>query len=207
MAKNHSKKKKHKPFNSIRNVEKMQELRPKLSKLESKDNGTEPGSDCHTSSEREEQLFSKTDREIILHIRELFPNNGKTAEYLKEENGIILSIRRDCNIYPFLISCYSSVLHIFSMENINVNNSSNEVLKHIMGINSRIQMGGFKYNSKEDCFVYQLTVPLYEKPKKEFIGSLLAYTVDIIEDYVPEFLVSTSEAHHLKGEHVNPTFH
>ena len=207
MGKNHSKKKKQKPFNTIRNAEKLQELRPKLRKLESDDNGTEPGSDCHASNEREEQMFSKKDRKMILHIRELFPNNGETVEYFKETNGIIFPITKGSKMYPILVSCYSSVLHIFSMENINVNNSSNKVLKHIMGINFRILMGGFQYNTKKDCFVYQMTVPLYEKPKKEFIGSLLTYSVDILEEYVPEIISSSNEASHQKREHINPTFH
>ena len=75
-----------------------------------------------------------------------------------------------------------------------------------MGINSRIPMGGFYYNTNNDGFVYQMTVPLYEKPGKEFVGSLLAYSVDILEEYVPEILLSTNAAHYQKRENVNLTF-
>ena len=192
MTKYHNKKKKQKPFNQVRNGEKLQELRPKLKESKSTNNQTKPDSKCRASGRQEEQMFSKEDREIILHIRKLFSNNGKMAQYSKETNGIILSPKKDCKIYPLLISCCSSVLNIFTIENIKVNNNSNEVLKHVMGINYRMLMGGFKYNTKKNCFIYQLAVPLYEKPEKDFIGSLLSYTVDMLEDYVPEVISCTS---------------
>jgi len=207
MAKNHSKKKKQQNFNPIRNVEKLQELRPKLGKFKSNNNEAEPCSFQHVSKEQEKQMFSVQDREIILHIRELFPNNGEKADYFKDTNAIILPIKTDLNVHPLIIGCSCSVLHIISMKNISTSNSSNEVLKSIMGINSRIPMGGFYYNTNNDGFGYQMTVPLYEKPGKEFVGSLLAYSVDILEEYVPEILLTTNEAHYPKREHVNPTFH
>jgi hypothetical protein len=207
MGKNNREGKNSKPFNPIRNVEKLQELKPKLRKLESNNNGTEPDSHQHVSSEKKEQMFSIKDREIILYIRELFLNNGEKVDYFKETNAIIFPIKKDLNVHPLLISCRCSVLHIFSMKNISASNSSNEVLKYIMCINSKIPMGGFYYNTKKDSFMYQMTAPLYEKPGKEFIWSLLAYSVDILEEYVPEILLSTNEAHHQKRENINPTLH
>jgi hypothetical protein len=207
MGKNNREGKKSKPFNPIRNVEKLQELKPKLRKLESNNNGTEFNPKQHISSKKKDQMFSIQDREIILHIRELFPQNGEKVDYYKEANAIILQIKKDLNVHPLLIGCRCSVLHIFSMKNISTSNTSNDVLKYIMDINSSIPIGGFYYNTKNEGFMYQMTVPLYEKPSKEFIWSLLAYSVDILEEYVPEILLSTNEAHHQKRENINPTIH
>ena len=51
------------------------------------------------------------------------------------------------------------------------------------------------------------SVPLYGKLEKDFIGSIIKYTVDVLDKYVPEIISCIHEANHWKKEGVSPTFH
>jgi hypothetical protein len=207
MGKNNSRRRNHKPFNPIRNVEKLHELRPKLRKLESDNNGRGPKASSPPSEEKKKENFLEKDREIVLHVRKLFSKNGEMAEYREDPNAIILSIKGDYDIHPLSISCHSSVLQILSVKKINANNISNADLKYIMHLNFKILMGNFCYIPERECFVYYLSVPLYEKPEKEFVESIIKYTVDVLDDYVPEIISCIHEANHWKKENRSPTFH
>ena len=63
---------------------------------------------------KEEPVYSKKDREIVLSIREIFSKNGETPEYREEFNLIRVPIEGDYDIHPLLIKCSGSVLSIFS---------------------------------------------------------------------------------------------
>ena len=152
-------------------------------------------------------MFSERDKEYILHIRTLFSQNGEMPEYQEDLNAIKFSVNGKFNIHHFCISCHNNVLKIFSLEKIEAHNSSNEVLKHIMNLNLEMQMGSFCYIAERDCFVYYLGVPLYEKPEKKFVGSIIKYTVDILDDHIPEIISCIHGANHWKKEGRSPTFH
>jgi hypothetical protein len=207
MGKNHSKKKKGKPFNPIRNGKKLQKLRPKHRKLESDNSGRNPKSSPSPSEEKEKRMFSEEDQKMMLHIKSILSQNGKTPEYHKESNAITYAIKKKSNIYPLFIDCQNSVLRIRSLRSIGAINGSEDVLKYILDLNFRMLMGGFCYIMEKDCIVYKLSIPLYEKPAKGFVASLIVYSIDILEDQIPEILLQIHETPRWKKEDRSPTFH
>lgn len=152
-------------------------------------------------------MFLEKDREIVLSIREMLSNNGEMPEYKDKFNAISVPIEGDYDVHPLHISCCHSVLKILSKKCINANNSSKEVLKHIMDLNFRINMGSFHYIKERDCFVFKMTVPLYEKPGKAFVGGLLKYVIDTLDMHVPEILLCVNEIPRWKKEGKSPTTH
>ena len=152
-------------------------------------------------------MYSEKDREVVLNIREMFSKDGEMPEYREEFNLIRVPIEGDYDIHPLLIKCSDSVLSIFSAKAIDAKNSSEKALKHIMNLNFRINMGGFHYITERDCFMFKMSVPLCEKPEKAFLGGLLKYAIDVLDDYVPEIISCINNANHWKKEGVSPTFH
>ena len=205
MGKNHSKKKKHKPFHPIPNGNKLQKLKPKLRKLESDNSGRNPKSSSSPSGEKDKRIFSEKDRENVLHIRRIFSNAGKMPEYHEKSNAIKFSVKGDLSTHRLCISCYSDVLKIFTF--IDTNNNSNELLNHLMELNFRMQMGSFCCNTERDYIMFNLGIPLNGKLEKDFIGSIIKYTANILDDCIPGIITCIREANHWKREDRNPTFH
>ena len=207
MGKKHSKTKKQKPFNPIRNAEKLFELRPKLKKNSLDNDEREPDAPSSLPKGKGKLMFSEEDREIVLSIREMFSNKGEMPKYKEKFNAISVPIEGDFDIHPLHISCCHSVLRIFSEKHIDANNISEEVLKHVMDLNFRINMGSFYYLKVKDCFVFRMTVPLYEKPEKAFVEGLVEYVIDILDVHVPEILSCVNEIPRWNKEKKSPTFH
>jgi hypothetical protein len=209
MRKKHFKKKNHKPFNPIRNVEKLQELRPKLRKYESHNNGRDPKVSSSPSEEKKRLMFSERDKEYVLHIGNLLAQKGIMVEYLEKKNGFTFSIKGDSDIHHLGISCCSDVLKIFSLKDLYGVSSrcSNEAFKQIMHLNFKIQVGGFCYVPESDSITYYLGVPLYEKPKRKFVESLIMHVVKVIDNCVPAVISYIDQAKHWKKKAKSPTFH
>ena len=201
MSKKHSKKKNHKPFNPIHTVEKLHEPRPKLKNSKTDNNWKDPKDSSSPSGENKELVFSKGDREIILHIRSLLSQNGEMPEYLEKTNEIEFAIEGVFDTHHLGVSCYSNVLKIFSLKQVNaINRCSNEAFKYITNLSFKIQMGGFCYSPEGDSFIYYLGIPLYEKPKRQFVESIIKHVIKILDNYVPEIISCIHGTNHLKKE-------
>ena len=209
MSKKLSKKKNRKPFNPIRNVEKLQELRAKLRKLESDNNGRGPKASFPPSEEKKKGDFSERDKEYVLYIGNLLAQKGIMVEYLEKKNGFTFSIKSDSDLHHLGISCCSDVLKIFSLKDLYEVSSrcSNEAFKQIMHLNFKIQVGGFCYVPESDSITYYLGVPLYEKPKRKFVESLIMHVVKVLDNCVPAVISYIDQAKYCKKEEKSPTFH
>ena len=135
----------------------------------------------------------------------MFVKDGEMPEYREDLNAIKFPVKGDLGTHRLFISCYSNVLRIFSF--IDSNNSSNEVLNHIMKLNLKIQMGSFFYSTERDYIMFNLGVPLYGKLEKGFIESIIKYAVDVLDDCVPKLISCIHEANHWKKEDTSPTIH
>ena len=207
MGKNCFKKKNHKPFNSIRNVEKLLELRSKIKKHNPDNNEREPGTSSSSPGEKEDHMFSEKDREILLHVRKLFSKNGKMPEYHEESNAIILAMKGEIGAHPFIVAYRHNVLSIFSLKKISTNNSSERIMKYIMALNSNIPMGSFDYSLKREGFIFKLGIPLHRKPTKVFIVRLIVYVSEVMDEYIPKIFSCFHASQSLEKEVENPTYH
>ena len=133
-------------------------------------------------------MYSEKNRQIVLHIRELFSRKGEMPEYDEALNAIVLVIRDEFkNTYPLLISHYDDVLFILSLKDLEVKRSE-EVLKHILNLNWNIKMGCFFYSLKKNICSYKLSIPLPDEPTKEFMERVIAGVCRILDKHTPEIL-------------------
>ena len=207
MGKNHFKKKNHKAFNPIRNVEKLQELRPKLKNLETDNNGRDPNVYSSLSEEKEKRMFSEKDRENILHIRNMCSKSGKMPEFCEYLNGIFLILNGDIYDHPILMTCINNTLKILSVKGLKAPNCSRETFMYVLKLNRSLPIGSFCYGSEEESFAYKLNIPLFEKPTLDLIIRLLYYTAHILDNYMPEIISHIRENQNGNRERKNPTIH
>ena len=206
MGKNHSKKKNHKPFNPIRNVEKLQELKQKLRKNKSNSNEKEPGASSSVTGDNEKHFSSEKEREIILHIVDIFSSNSDMVEYREKLNAIILTIKGRIGTHRLLITYMKNVLLVVSLKGIYAN-CTDSFFEHIMTLNSQISMGCFYYSPEKEQILYKVGIPLHEKPEEEFLEGIIAFVCYLLDECVPEVLSYITESENLKKKNIRPTFH
>lgn len=206
MGKKDSKTKKRKPFNPIRNVEKLHELKQKLRKNKSNSNEEEPGASSSATGENNKHFSSEKEREIILHIMDLFSSNSDMVEYREKLNAIILTMKGKIGTHHLLITYIKNVLLVVSLKGIYVN-CSDSFFEYIMTLNSQISMGCFYYLPRREQISYKYGIPLDEKPEKEYLEGIIAFVCNLLDECIPEVLSHIAKSANLKKENTSPTFH
>ena len=181
--------KKHKNFNSNRIDKKFRRSKLRLRGYSSQNDGKNCQSYISAFGRRYNENFSKKEQEMTLHIRDLFSDNGERAEYFNRSNSIILIIKNDnCN-QPIILTYMDSLLIIYSLNGVITGKDDSvyeRTLKYIETLNSGIPMGSFDYFPEGEIFLFKLVAPLYQKPKKEFMESILAYINDVLNKCIPK---------------------
>ena len=204
MGKKNSKTKNRKPFNPIRNAEKLLELKRTL--REDKPNNNKKGPDASSSATGEKKEHFSSEKEIILHIVDLLSINSDMVEYHEKVNAIILTMKGKIGTHRFLITYMKNVLLVVSLKGIYVN-CTDSFFGHIMTLNSQISMGCFYYLPKREQICYKFGIPLHEKPSKEFLEGIIAFVCNLLDECVPEVLSYIAESVCFKKENTRPTFH
>jgi len=181
--------KNHKKFNPKRNVKRISRPKLRLRGYNTKNDGKNYQFYISAFGRRYNEKFSKKEREITLYMRDLFSDNGDKAEYFSRSNSIILIMENDnCN-QPIILTHMDSLLIIYSLNGVITGKDDNvyeRTLKYIKTLNSGIPMGGFDYLPEGEIFLFKLGTPLYQKPTKEFMESILAYTNDVLNKCIPK---------------------
>lgn len=147
--------------------------------------------------------FSVIEKEMMLHIRDLFTDNGERAEYFNWSNSIILTMENDLYIYPFIMSFKNDVLTIYSIIGHDTGDDDSiyeRMLEYIGSLNFNIPMGSFDFCSELEMFLFKLGIPLYEKPSKEFIEKIFNYIRDTLNKYIHRINSRLEELSRIKKE-------
>ena len=181
--------KNHKKFNPKRNVERISRPKLRLRGYSSQNDGKNCQFYISAFGRRYNEKFSKEEREMTLHIRDLFSDNGERTEYFSRSNSIILIMGNDNCKQPISITFMHSFLVIYSLNGIITGKDDNvyeRTLKYIEPLNSSIPMGRFDYFPEGEIFLFKLDTPLYQKPTKEFMESIFAYINDVLNKCIPK---------------------
>jgi hypothetical protein len=181
--------KNHKNFNPKRNVKRISRPKIRLRGYSSQNDDKNCQFYISAFGRRYNEKFSKKEQEMILHIRDLFSDNGERTEYFSRSNTNNLIMENDnCN-QPIILTYMDSLLIIYSLNGVITGKDDSvyeRTLKYIETLNSGIPMGSFDYFPEGEIFLFKLVTPLYQKPKKEFMESILAYINDVLNKCIPK---------------------
>jgi hypothetical protein len=130
-------------------------------------------------------MFSEADREMVLHIRNLFPCNDRLPKYHEDSNGIIFGVEGETITHMFLVSFQKSVLKVLSLNGAKVNDCSEKTVRRLIALNAYVPMGRFCLSPKADHLILKIDIPMEQKPTQLFITSLIYYACDTMEKFTP----------------------
>ena len=131
-------------------------------------------------------LYSEKDREIITDIRDSFEQEFTMRSYDEVSNRIVFVFKHYSLTHLISITCRGNVLRVHSHKLMYLKQWTKELSKNIAGLNLLLEIGSFVTLPHMDMIYFSLTVPLYEKPPREFVLQLIAYSLYALDEYVPE---------------------
>jgi len=152
-------------------------------------------------------MFSQEDREMILHIRDLFSLNGNKPKYNEEANTVILPVSRGKSTHLLFMTYEKNILRIFSIVPLDIQDCSVQFLKYVLNLNFDIKMGGLCWSETIGRLLFQLSVPMIEKPTKEELSMPMRYFVEVMDENVLELISYFYESRKLGERPITNTFH
>ena len=131
-------------------------------------------------------IYTKNDREVISALHGDLSEHIHFHKYLKQSNRIIFIIPGAISSHILGVTCFENVLTVYSEKLMHITDWPNGFWECIMELSWFLKIGSFDFMVQEKKIGFFISVPLYEKPPKEFVLDLLYMTCSVLDTFVPE---------------------